>query len=683
MKFARIFVGASLAILGQRTAVVAQRPYRPNAAALQRLLVAEDARGTGADGLTPLLKGLRSSDTMLRRVAVRGLGRMQRPDVGRQLEAMLADKVPAIRAEAANAIAQSLAPVKRRAADPGQADVIWAATTLTTALDIEHDRTTGEAIAAALGRLPFGDSVSAGPAQSAILHHAGGRPGFGSVHGLYWIAQNGTTTGGLSPNAVMLLKSVASGQADAATHRVAVLALGLVRGLDSATVAAVMKDPDEQVRRLALAGVATLSTGNRATVLQAAFADASPIVRIGAIGAVRMGNRLPDCSAIIAATTDPHPYVAQVAIDALGSPCADSVAAVHALMLVLDESTANSWSWAARTHAMISWARRGGFPLRIFSGSVVPEAQPGIVGAAAIVGDTAVLLQASRSANNNIRETAIDGLAKAMKHAADSVYIAALASPGYQVVRAAANALAGTQQTAALPVLLDNLDRLSRERRENSRDPRVAILQRIDELGSNATTARLTPYLADFDTTVAANVATMLSKWRGTTVTSHPVPLKIAVDPLASTYLAHSIELRVTMAGGGVYTVKLFGSEAPATVARIVRLAREHYYDGHVFQRVEPNFVVQGGGPDANEYVGDAQFMRDEIAWRSHLRGTLGISSRGRDTGDAQWFFNLTDNTRLDHDYTVLGEVTSGRNVVERIMAGDAIRHVKVLEDRR
>ena len=114
-------------------------------------------------------------------------------------------------------------------------------------------------------------------------------------------------------------------------------------------------------------------------------------------------------------------------------------------------------------------------------------------------------------------------------------------------------------------------------------------------------------------------------------------------------------------------------------MARIVKLAREHYFDGHVFQRVEPNFVVQGGGPDATEYAGDAQFMRDEVAWRSHLRGTLGISSRGRDTGDAQWFFNLIDNTRLDHDYTVFGEVVRGEDVVERILAGGMIRSVVVV----
>jgi hypothetical protein len=84
-----------------------------DAAALQRLLGAEDARGTGRDGLEPLVGALTSADTLLRRVAVRGLGRFQRPELGRQLLTYLADPAPSVRAEAANAVAQSMRRVRR------------------------------------------------------------------------------------------------------------------------------------------------------------------------------------------------------------------------------------------------------------------------------------------------------------------------------------------------------------------------------------------------------------------------------------------------------------------------------------------------------------------------------------------------------------------------------------------
>ena len=682
MKFSRSPLGAALLVACAAATASAQARFRPDTAALQRLLVAEDLRGTGKDGIKPLIDGLHNTtDTMLRRVAVRALGRLQRPELIRDIATALADAVPAIRAEAANALAQSLVRVKRTARDAGQPDVKWVVTTLAAALDVEHDAAAGEAMAESLGRLPFGDSTSAGPAESAILHHAAGKAGFGSVHGLYWIALNRPTTGGLSANAILLLKGVARQREDAPTRRVAVLTLGTARALDSTTIATAMKDPDDQVRRTALGGVSMLSPEYRAAVVKAAFADPSQVVRIAAVTAARVGSRTPDCAPIVTAIDDPHPYVSQMAIDALGMPCADSVGAVKALMGIMDETPPNDRPWYQRQHALVSLAKRGNRQaLQVLGGSTVPEAQLAFAEAAAVVGDTAMLLRLSRSLDHNVSEAAITGLAKAMKHRADSVYIRSLQSKGYQVVMAGAKALAGSTDPRAVPALFDNLDRITAERRENSRDSRMALLLRIGELSTNVNAPRLAPYRTDFDSTVADSAAHLLSRWTGTTVAAHAVALPVPEMPLAKTFLSRNLQLKVTTVAGQTYTIRLFSEEAPATVARIVKLAREHYFDGHVFQRVEPNFVVQGGGPDANEYVGDAQFMRDEVAWRSHMRGTLGISSRGRDTGDAQWFFNLIDNTRLDHEYTVFGEVVQGEEVVERILAGGMIKAVEVIE---
>jgi cyclophilin family peptidyl-prolyl cis-trans isomerase len=74
--------------------------------------------------------------------------------------------------------------------------------------------------------------------------------------------------------------------------------------------------------------------------------------------------------------------------------------------------------------------------------------------------------------------------------------------------------------------------------------------------------------------------------------------------------------------------------------------------------------------------------MRDELGLRSHTRGTVGISTRGRDTGDAQIFVNLVDNFRLDHDYTVFAEIVRGRDVVDRIQEADVIERVEILAPR-
>jgi cyclophilin family peptidyl-prolyl cis-trans isomerase len=64
---------------------------------------------------------------------------------------------------------------------------------------------------------------------------------------------------------------------------------------------------------------------------------------------------------------------------------------------------------------------------------------------------------------------------------------------------------------------------------------------------------------------------------------------------------------------------------------------------------------------------------------RQHWRGTLGISTRGHDTGDAQLFINLTDNLRLDHTYTVWAEVTAGMAVVDGVLEGDIIDRVMIV----
>ena len=89
------------------------------------------------------------------------------------------------------------------------------------------------------------------------------------------------------------------------------------------------------------------------------------------------------------------------------------------------------------------------------------------------------------------------------------------------------------------------------------------------------------------------------------------------------------------------------------------------------------NFVIQGGSPGANEYAGDALYMRDEVG--IHRRGTVGISTRGRDTGDAQIFVNLVDSPRLDHQYTVFGTVVSGMDVVDGVLEGDVIERIEVV----
>ncbi|MEO8202133.1 MAG: peptidylprolyl isomerase [Gemmatimonadota bacterium] len=674
----------------------AQQTGAVDRARLERLLIAEDSRGKGTSGIAPIMEGLTSRDTLIRRVAVRALGRLQRPDLAAHLVPVLSDSIPAVRSEAAIAMAQGLRGVRRGSPDTDSAGltVTRALQALNESIVQEKNDSVAGAMAEALGRLPLGDSVAGRRAEHAILTRAGSTLNFGMAHGLFWLAATRRFSGGLSQPAIVLLRATSLTAADTLARRISILALGAAAALDSSTMFAAFQDRDEQVRRLALAGAAALSPGDRVGLVRQALTDRSMIVRVAAIGAARAGNDRPDCGPIIGATRDPHSYVVLTAIDALGAPCGDSAAVVAALLEIiqrkpagLDESSNRGWQAAA--HALVALSRVDSTRANLALGSFVTSRrwQNRLYAATAAANLSAIepLMTLARDKDHNVREAAIAGLSKVKKHDADSLYIAGLASDGFQVVLASAQALAGSHHPDAVRALLDGMDRLTARRSENARDPRLAILTRVGEMGSAADSARLTTYLADFDTTVATTSAAILSRWTGRRIEPRPAPLPITPEPLATIFLDTRSQLKVTMAassGGGSFTLRLFPRETPATVARIVRLARQHFYDGHVFQRVEPNFVIQGGGPDASEYVGHPDFMRDEVGFHSHNRGTAGISSRGRDTGDAQLFLNLVDNPLLDHEFTVFGQVTGGLAVMDQIVEGDTIAKIEVIEGR-
>ena len=88
--------------------------------------------------------------------------------------------------------------------------------------------------------------------------------------------------------------------------------------------------------------------------------------------------------------------------------------------------------------------------------------------------------------------------------------------------------------------------------------------------------------------------------------------------------------------------------------------------------------MLQGGSPGANEYMGDGPYLRDEPGV-AHNRGTVGISTRGRDTGDGQLFINLIDSPRLDHVYTVFAVVERGMDVADMVLEGDVMARVELV----
>ncbi len=205
----------------------------------------------------------------------------------------------------------------------------------------------------------------------------------------------------------------------------------------------------------------------------------------------------------------------------------------------------------------------------------------------------------------------------------------------------------------------------------------MAILDRLQSYGDASQAVNLEGYLKDFDPAIARKAAEILTAWTGRPRTASPEPLTPPGVTIDAVNALRAKSLRFHMAGRGHFDIALDVDAAPLTAVRIARRAGEGYYNGLTFHRIAPNFVIQGGSPGANEYSGEHFYMRDEPGL--HVRGTVGISTRGRDTGDAQIFVNTIDSPRLDHIYTVFGTVVTGMDVVDGILEGDVIERVELV----
>ena len=301
--------------------------------------------------------------------------------------------------------------------------------------------------------------------------------------------------------------------------------------------------------------------------------------------------------------------------------------------------------------------------------------------AAAILGNTGVLNALVDDPVANVRTAAISGLAGITGRAADPVLVRQLQLDDSQLLMTTARLLEGTAAPDAGPALLDAFERISADGRETRRDARRALLGRLAEVGGVEMSPRLEPYLTDYDVAVAEDVASILQDWNGRPYVALPSPPLPA--PLPGTVDLRAMDggsIVLHMEGGGRIEIALLPFESATNTFRFFRLARSGHFDGLTFHRWAPNFVIQGGSPGANEYEGDAAFSRDEVGLRGHWRGTVGISTRGHDTGDGQIFLNLLDNVRLDHVYTIVGTVVSGMDVVDDVLEGAVIERAEVLE---
>jgi cyclophilin family peptidyl-prolyl cis-trans isomerase len=120
----------------------------------------------------------------------------------------------------------------------------------------------------------------------------------------------------------------------------------------------------------------------------------------------------------------------------------------------------------------------------------------------------------------------------------------------------------------------------------------------------------------------------------------------------------------------GTIELELFDEDAPKTVANFRKLAGEQFYDGIIFHRVIPDFMIQGGCPEGTGRGGPGYKFEDEFNQHKVVRGALAMANAGPNTNGSQFFLvTIPAAGWLDGKHTVFGEVTGGMDVVDAIEA--------------
>jgi peptidylprolyl isomerase len=129
----------------------------------------------------------------------------------------------------------------------------------------------------------------------------------------------------------------------------------------------------------------------------------------------------------------------------------------------------------------------------------------------------------------------------------------------------------------------------------------------------------------------------------------------------------------------GLIKFKLFATDAPFTVQRFVTLIQTGFYTGLTFHSVKPDFVIQGGDPLGTGRGGSGMKLKAEFNARHHIEGTVAMArTSDPNSADSQFYIALRPLPQLDNNYTVIGQVIEGMDVVHKIQPGDKMTSVKI-----
>jgi peptidyl-prolyl cis-trans isomerase B (cyclophilin B) len=157
---------------------------------------------------------------------------------------------------------------------------------------------------------------------------------------------------------------------------------------------------------------------------------------------------------------------------------------------------------------------------------------------------------------------------------------------------------------------------------------------------------------------------------------SHSAPTGAELDTLAGE--AENVQARITTKKGDI-VFTFYPHEARQHSAAFIKLAREGFYDGLKFHRVEPGFVIQGGCPQGTGTGGPGYNLDAEFSALPHVKGTVAMArATSPNSAGSQFYICLGDARFLDKQYTVFGQTTAGQEVVDAIRVGDVMDKVTI-----
>jgi cyclophilin family peptidyl-prolyl cis-trans isomerase/HEAT repeat protein len=460
-------------------------------------------------------------------------------------------------------------------------------------------------------------------------------------------------------------------------------------------------DPLIRMNAAALLGKLADTLGSSAVLVRLSSDDPDWRVRVNAIKALGTPSNGPVPSVInrfVEAFSDTNEHVALAAIAAFGDKLKGSgympEPAERELWEIADGATPRHLT-RRRAEAFTTLAKIEGPKAykRLAQARLAGEwLQARHAIALGSTGDSLALPELMRRAKQNnplVSSSALEGL----QHLAElnpgkplllrsiaACAVDRLMSTDISVLSVAASMAADTllRSPAAVPALLRSLESL---REPDDVEAMQTIIQTLGVLRDERAIVPLRKKLRGSDRSVAESAAASLQALTGRSYRSE---IRITVTPMATAmdfaFLRGIpdtvvVEMQTT---AGLVGLELYPGIAPFTVMSFLRLASKKFFDGLLFHRVVPNFVVQGGDPRGDGWGGPGYALRSELSLHRYDRGTLGMASAGKDTEGSQFFITHSPQPHLDGRYTVFGRVRNGMDVVDHLQVGDTITHVTV-----